>query len=524
MRKLLLMFFFLHVLGTFLVVDSTIGAPIPMPPSILAVDGVINPTEPPPTEPTPTPLPPTNPPSTSGGNFSHIDTFDFGGRVMTGWGASDIAAYCAKIDYTEDVFGASPYLKQNCPNLKTWRYSIEHTQMQTGWPWDPMSAAGAWGEAPDESYYLHLSNNTVLNFADGSSANITGCPAPGPVTKSCRMQVFMYADKRWVYNVANQNWRTWQADRLISVIGTRFDGTWIDEHLPGFRDALYMVHNWGGAQTTVVSGGTIREYGLNINAANLPGKYHNQLDQNYNNDMASWFAYLKGRLSAVGKWFMPNPATQWGHELERDLALASGGVDYEIVHYPDYWYDFNQFQSYVNLIKDVRGINGSKQDLFGNPGYYGPSGYTAGNYDSARHRYIMWRLAAYYLVRGAPGSPGTVYFNPDLYNLIRDGGPTAWQQDWLQAFEYNIGYPLGDETVTTSSAGCSGTYGIWSRNFSNGKVFVRPGNSSSCGSNWEAGTTITVSPAMKRLNSNGTFSAYSTTFTLRNAEALILSN
>src|SRR4030067_507972 len=98
MRKLLLMFFILHVLGTFLAVDSTIGAPIPMPPSVLAVDGVINPTEPtppppPPTDPTPPPPPPTNPPSTSGGNFSHMDTFDQAGRWLAGWSDADRAAY-----------------------------------------------------------------------------------------------------------------------------------------------------------------------------------------------------------------------------------------------------------------------------------------------------------------------------------------------------------------------------------------------------------------------------------------------
>ena len=342
-------------------------------------------------------------------NFSHIDTFDQAGRWIGGWSDSNKAAYlpyfCSKVDITEDLKESGPYLKTYCPNIKGYRYTLDHTQMQNGTNGDPMNANGAWGEGPEE-VYLHLSNNSTLNYGDGRSVNVTGCP--GTAVKSCRMQVWMWSDDRWVYNVANPNFRVWQADRIINTLGTRFDGIWLDEHLAGFRDALYMWHNWGGANTTCTGGCVIKEYGLNINAANLSGKDYNQLDLNYNNDMVGWFTYLKGRLTAVGKFSMANPATGWGHELNAPISAAIGGIDYEHVVSASTWWDYNHFQSFVNLVKTLRGYSGNKQDLQGTPADYdGPDGYTAGNYDTAQHRYDMSRYAIYLLVRGAPGSPGT---------------------------------------------------------------------------------------------------------------------
>ena len=521
MRKLLLMFFILHVLGTFLAVDSTIGAPIPMPPSVLAVDGVINPTEPPPTPPLPT-----NPPSTSGGNFSHIDIWDMGGNYLTASSGSNLLSwYASHVDATQETPfrapGSSSFLKQYNPNMIVTVYQLDHTQFintNCEQPWSacfpsPNAYGITAGAAPDESYYLHFSENTTIQ-----GVSIPGCPSPNPVTSSCRVRVYMWADWRYVFNPKSLGWRQWAGDRIIGFLGTRFDGFEFDEHLPGFRRGLY--------NPSITQGGGIREYGgLHMYDPETNGA--NQLDREYNTDLSNWLTYLRGRCEAAGKnYTYINPAsdTVWPPGLAAQQAGAIKGIYNENSHQPDVWSDSNHYQDQLNVITNLATIQGSTV-ILGSKNYfvlsYEPSGYTSGNYDSPQSRYVMWRLANYYIHRAMPGSPGKVYFDAEFSTQHGSAVPNQW---WRDAIAYNIGSPTGSASVYyTGSAGCSGTYKIWTRDYTNGKVFLRIGDPGACGGNWDAAYTLTVSPAMRRLNADGTFSAYTTTFTLRNAEALILS-
>ena len=168
--------------------------------------------------------------------------------------------------------------------------------------------------------------------------------------------------------------------------------------------------------------------------------------------------------------------------------------------------------------------NGVMVDLMGRWCYTGPGAYTPGLYPSKEDRYRMWRLAAYYYVRGEPGSPGTAYFNPSFCN--NNDSLEDYISEWAMAYETDIGDPLNEgRVIQEGQAGCGATYRIYARDYTFAKVLVRPQDSASC-TDYGDGTAVesVLDEPMRILMADGSRTAPVSSVYLRNSEAVILMN
>src|SRR5262249_52727559 len=155
-----------------------------------------------------------------------------------------------------------------------------------------------------EEQYLHFATDTRLRFVDlhgrtMDTLSIPGCPAPLPLSRASRVQVWIWNDSRWAFHPNSAAWRRWYADHLLRELdgnaaapGDSVAGLCLDEHGPGFANALGF-----GVHTIVLSGGAIREYGGRVPRSARSGGY-NALDRAYNRDVVSWLAYLHQRFAA----------------------------------------------------------------------------------------------------------------------------------------------------------------------------------------------------------------------------------
>jgi hypothetical protein len=161
-------------------------------------------------------------------------------------------------------------------------------------------------------------------------------------------------------------------------------------------------------------------------------------------------------------------------------------------------------------------------DLNGNACYSVPGNFASENYPEGDDRYRLWRLAAYYYVRGVPDSPGTAYF--DLSFCRNNDSLQDYMDEWADAYEYDIGDPLDDGRVVRSGeSDCSGSYRIYARDYTFGTVLVRPQDNYGC-DDFGAATRVdvTLTAPMRMLRADGTLSDAVTSVGLCNSEAVIL--
>jgi len=450
------------------------------------------------------------------GNFRHIDIFTFTRNMDHALNNSEYENALEWLAFHTDINEKDMDLKDHNPDTKIFRYALDLTIFTD--TDDPLPS--------NEDAYLHFSETTVIQPREldestnhGEPITIPGCP--GTATESCRISLYMWSDMRWVFNPSSEDFRTWQSERLLSRMNIgaeyEYDALFLDEHSPGFRRAMYM------GQNQILSGGAIKEFG----GLRPTSDDYDELDPAYSAKVTEWMTYLKSHFNAQGKFIIVNPAAYYWMTLAEEEYTAAGAVTLEHVHTP---FDLrtSSYSGYITRVN--RGMdNGVIMDLAGNMcASGGPYDGEAGNYDTPYNRYRMWRLAAYYQVRGNESQPGRAYFDPSFCY----SNPTFshFLNEWMDAYEYDIRDPLGETQIYSddNSGNCQESTGIpykvFSREYTYGLVLVRPKDHYNCNT-YDDSTAITIAlpQAMYMLKADGTLS--STTFDsmqMRNSEALIL--
>lgn len=424
------------------------------------------------------------------------------------------------------------YLRSLNPSIKSYGYDLDLTMCQSAHCDDTQGPNPYQSNLPEDQY-LHFSQDTQVDFKalDGSdlgTVSIPGCPSPNPITAACRVQTYIWTAKRWVANVANASWQQWFADHLINEMtlnssgqSVPVDSLELDEHGPGFSLTMGI-----GYQTIILSGGGVREYYSYIPRNYKTSGFYNYdfLDVLYNTDVVNWLSYVQSRLAAAGKTLQVNVA---GYILEpkgQAQALAAKGVLTEHVSSADVIIGASQYQQYLTNINQVTAAGGLV-NLSGDGCTAGPTGYTAGSYPTSTSRYQMWNLADYYLMKEPLGSGGIVYFNPNLCIQPGSATPLSFENDWLAAFERDVGQPQAATSVVKQGAiACDPQgYKVFGRQYDQALVLLRPRDGANC-TDYGDSTAVSVPlpTTMAILQPDGTLSAPMTSVPVRNAEAVIL--
>ncbi|MBI5405275.1 MAG: hypothetical protein HY976_03550 [Candidatus Kerfeldbacteria bacterium] len=478
-------------------------------------------------------------------HWSHINVLDFGRAARSipdntlraqalNWYARHVDVIESEMDNTTQTGPntQSTYFHSLNPTLKTFGYDYDLTMCQNAHCNQSIPTPHPLFTNLPEDYYLHFSEDTQLEFRDLNgqaieTVNISGCPEPQALTSSCRMQIFVWTQKRWVSNLQNSAWRQATADRFLQQLQTNsagqpniIDGLFLDEHGPGIFGPLGFGH-----QVIILSGGGIREYaGQRPDDSAWPA--YTQLDQDYTTDMIGWLTYLRSRLEAAGKFLHINVAEYFTDSLTFTTALAAKGGMTEHLNRAD----SNGLSSaaiYQTLLGQIRQITqaGGSVDLAGSPCNAGPVGFAPGNYATGAERYRMWSLASYYLAKEVVGDPGKVYFNPNLCVDYAGPNPMDFVTQWLAAYEVNVGLPVGEATVfQQGTVSCAGTgYRVLGRQFEHALVLLRPRDAWGCNTFGDnTAVTVPLDGPRQMLKPDGTRSANIDSISLRNGEAVIL--
>ncbi len=158
-------------------------------------------------------------------HWDHINIQDFGRALpyITDRHIQDLTHqwFTAHVDAAEEHGNAEALRKQNT-TMELFHYQLDLSTCQhqnCGWgnPQEDLSIP--------EDYFLHFSENTQLRFMalDGKEVTtvISGCPSPQPIHKSCRVQVFVWGDSRWVFNTRHPGFRDWKAGELLRLAKDR---------------------------------------------------------------------------------------------------------------------------------------------------------------------------------------------------------------------------------------------------------------------------------------------------------------
>ncbi|MBC8424987.1 hypothetical protein H8E07_12755 [bacterium] len=468
----------------------------------------------PPDDPDDPPDDPVDPPDLAPGRgqFRHMDVLTFtrgmNYRVPAGAERRSVEEWLAN---HVDVNEGDPGVLDFDPDVEIFRYDLDLTAITT--------TSG--GLPAAEEAYLHFAEETVIQYRDlagndvGEPVTIPGSPAGAPPTEASRLRLYMWDSHRYAFDPANADFRSWQTARLLSRLGSDNDGVFLDEHSPGFRRGLYL------GQNRILSGGAVRELdGLRPSEPNLTGRNYNELDRRYSADVTDWLGHLRDAFEARDKFILINPAQYYWVDLSENEYTAAGGVTLELVHKPYDWSSagYGSFAARVQRALDA----GVWVDLNGRMCDSGPGSYTAGSYPDRDDRYRMWRLASYYYVRGMPGSPGVAYFDPSFCN--DNASLQDFTDEWALAYEYDLGDPLDEGFVLQSGPGeCSATYRIYARDYTFGRVLVRPQDAMSCNVfGDESAVEVVLDEPMRILWADGTLSEPVASVRLRNSEGMVL--
>ncbi|MBI5467068.1 MAG: hypothetical protein HY975_02530 [Candidatus Kerfeldbacteria bacterium] len=426
----------------------------------------------------------------------------------------------------------STYLHGLNPTLKTFGYDYDLTMCQRANCNQAVNTPHPLFTALPEDQYLHVSEDTQVEFRDLNGVTIEtitipGCPEPQPLSANCRLQLFIWTQKRWVSNPANVTWQQATADRFVQELQTNsagqanvIDGLFIDEHGPGFSTQLGI-----GNQTRILSGGGIREYN-GLRPSPYDGVTPSSLDTQYTTDLSTWLTYLQTRLAAAGKFAHINTAEYFSDPLALNNGLAMRGAMTEHINRANSngILGASRYQAMLNGIQQMTQAGGTV-DLAGSWCDDGPAGYTAGNYTSPKLRYQMWSLASYYLAKEAVGDPGKVYFDSNLCIKPNDPNPLDFFTEWLPAYEQNVGQPIEPVTIAAQGAlACdSQGYKVFSRWYEHARILGRVKDGHNCNDYGDAtAVTIPLAVPMRMLKPDGTLSANMTSVSIRSGEAVIL--
>jgi hypothetical protein len=449
-------------------------------------------------------------------HWDHINILDFargvrwiGNRSVRakayGWLAKHVDV--ASVDEAERVVKE---FKSRNSSMKSFRYALDLTICRhKGCSWKKSEAT--WVADLPEEYFLHFSEDTQLKFVEGGkeimTVDIPGCPEPRPLTRESRVQVFIWSDSRWVFNVKNSQFQAWMAKKLVTV-SKNVDGIFFDEHGPGFKFLL-------SGQTKLVKGGGIREYG---------GKkpLDKALNKRYNTDVAVALNKYSSTLKEIGKFLFINTAEYSLDSLCIEQIMAARGVHTEFLHRPDRL-GAKEYKKLIRMTRDLIAMGGMA-DLYGSDCYYGPRNYTKGNFSSPRARYEMWSLASYYILKESMGSPGIVYYDPTL--CIKPKKGLDFIKKWLPAYQVDVGSPVRKSYEYQKGTAPDGfPYTIFAREYTNSLVLLRPkGDPRWKSNNYDDRTAVNVNlpSPMKMLMDDGSLSPPQENIRLRNAEAVVL--
>ena len=457
-------------------------------------------------------------PAAQSPHWAHINIFDYARPlVLASLAPADYAWYADHLDAVE-VNGNGATVRGYNPTSKMFSYWFDLSDYQSH------DVSGL-----SEAGFLHFSENTTLQFWNLAhdtlldTVNITGCPVTA--VSSCRVQTYLWADSRYLFNLSNSAFRTWQTARILGSTNVYTgnvdvsDLVWLDEHAPGFSWPFSF-----GFQTVIISGGGIKEYG---GRKPYNGTLDDTFEADYSADVTAWLTALRASASAASKRVLINTNTEalnTAHNFN-DHAPAINGMATEGKHRPDGFTDAADYTAWVALANTITSAGGVV-DLSTELCNTGPDGYTAGNYGSAAERFRMWRLASYYQFKEPPGSAGVVYFNvgfcsndtPSVDNHVMD------QSAWAPAYQVDVGRPDGVLSVyqTGMVNGCA--YTVYARVYTNAMIFVRPKDSESCNTyNDTTSVTITFPQAVRILPYSGDLTGQPlvSSFGIRNAESVI---
>lgn len=457
-------------------------------------------------------------PAAQSPHWSHINIFDHARSLyLASLGATDYEWYVDHLDAIE-VHGNGATVRGYNSTSKMFSYWFDKSAYQT----DDFSGLA-------EAGFLHFSENTTLEFWNLAqdtlltTVNITGCPVT--IVSGCRVQAMLWTDSRYIFNLANAAFRTWQIARNLGSTNVYDAGVdvsdlvWLDEHAPGFSWPFSF-----GFQTRITAGGGIKEYG---GRKPYNGSTDATFEADYGTDETAWLAALKTAADTASKRVVINTNTEalntaYGFD---DQTPAINGMATEGKHRPDGFTDAADYTAWVALANTITSAGGVV-DLSTELCNTGPDGYTAGNYGSAAERFRMWRLASYYQFKEPPGSAGVVYFNvgfcsnntPSVDNHVMD------QSAWAPAYQVDVGRPDGVLSVyqTGMVNGCA--YTVYARVYTKAMIFVRPKDSESCNTyNDTTSVTITFPQAVRILPYSGDLTGQPlvSSFGIRNAESVI---
>jgi hypothetical protein len=455
------------------------------------------------------------PPRLHSPHWDHINILDFGRALpyITDPTIQGLAYewFTAHVDAAEEHNNAAPMQKQNT-TMNLFHYQLDLSTCR--------HHNCGWGNPPEEvpipeDYFLHFSEDTQLRFMsleskEVATINVPGCPSPQPISKACRVQIFLWTDSRWVFNTQHPGFQAWKADAFLQLANARkVSAIFLDEHGPGFS----LSFSWG-KQVHSTSGGGIREF-------NGKRPQNPELEKEYNTAVAGWLATLSSTLKPAGKFVLVNTAGYSLDPLAVEQILAAKGVTTELMYRPDSWPGAYQFQQFIDLVKQMT-AGGGVIDLFGSGCYIGPAGYTPGNFRSSQARYRMWRLAGYYVLKEPDGSAGRVFFDPTFCGSFQPGQELEFTKEWLQAYQVDVGRPSGESyTYQQGKAVCD--YIVFGRTYTKALMLVRPKDFWNC-TDYGDGTaaTITLPKPMRLLRGDGSLGPANTTVSIRNGEAVIL--
>jgi|GEM_PF-1901116 len=472
-------------------------------------------------------------------HYPHIKIWDFGrAQEHISDPAQQAIVYdflAAHVDVVEcDIATKSLELKQRNPDIRTFTYRLDISQcIHQGCSADLALAPDPPGFT--EEMYLHFAETTTYrlnvyytNPPQTVTITVPGCSDPAHPTKESRVRTYMWLDFRYVYNQKSQAFREAMAQKLIAdSAAIHSDGLFFDEHGPGISGAVA----W--SPSNVISGGRLLEY---------PGRRLNEIDVESNADLVASLEYYKQELNAHNKFIVINGAAWSAFDpLVMDQEKAAGGTVTEFLIRPTVGDGSENYEHLLAGLEEVLAAGG-KIDLLGSIGYHneiaGLNNWIPGNYSTQVGRWQMWRLANYYLVREMEGAPGEAYFSPD-FDTSHFGDPAHcldFIDDWLPAYEVNVGYPDGSRNPTyLEGTGNWYTYPwngqpvhwqVFSRSFGNGNVLVllRSRDAWDCQAfGDESGVQVPLDRPRYLLRENGAFSAQPlTSVTLRQSEAVIL--
>lgn len=312
------------------------------------------------------------------------------------------------------------------------------------------------------------------------------CPAPQPVTAGCRLEVFRWADKRWVINPADAGVAAYEKDRLARLAADR-DGVFFDEH-----ESYSPVAGWCGKDMHT------REY------RGLPDACAVYFD--------AVVRLLETEHNALAPKRLLVNITEYMTEYDLRMAVAAGGAQLELANNPARETE-PKWQFIDQLLARGVFVVYTPPD----PDWY-PKNYTKGNSETLAGRWDLALLANYYMV--VPDPPDHLAFEN------RRDWKHPYSIFWTKAQEIDLGPPLGRRRVYLTGTDRAGqNYRVYIREFQNAYVLSRPMIKWSDSHFGEETAVEVATPGNRRLvplSADGSRGAASSSVSLRHVEAAIL--